>query len=888
MKKNPVRENPGENNAKSLKPTDPSQRAGEKDFPIVAIGASAGGLDALGLFFKNTPVNTGMAFVIIMHLDPDRTGMMPELIQRSTPMKVVQANDRITVKPDHVYVIPPNRSMSILHGVIHLLDPVERKGLRLPIDIFFRSLAHDSQERSIGIILSGMGSDGTLGVKAIREKNGLVLVQDPADAKFDGMPRSASLAVSPDFLAGAEDLPGKLTDYLKFRPRLIEEKETDYRLKSNIEKIVILIREQTGNDFSMYKKTTLFRRIERRKVIHKIDRIQNYVRFLQKNPEEIDILHKELLIGVTKFYRDSKLWEILKEKALPELFQTLPDGYTLRAWVPGCSTGEEAYSLAIIFSEITGKLKTPRNLRLQIFATDIDQDAIARARKGIFPENIAADVSEERLDTFFTRENNQFRISTAIREMVIFASHNITRDPPFINLDIISCRNLLIYMESELQKKLISLFDYILKINGIMLLGTAETTGNFKDNFTEIDKKLKIFKHTKKNNPAFIDIPYRFHYTVKEVNGEKGNRMKADDGLKSITDQILLQSHAPPSVLVNEAGDILYITGRTGKYLEPVAGKANWNIHAMAKEGLKEQLPDAFRKAVGSIKPVIIERLRISDQKNSDFVNIIVQQIKNPPQARGLILVIFKEIESGGTLPEDQKTSVKSHTSRKVKDLNTRLQRSLEDLQSTREEMQTSQEELKSMNEELQSANEELQSTNEELTTSKEEMQSLNEELQTVNIELQSKVNDFIRSSDDMKNLLNSTQIATLFLDRDLNIRRFTDQLTHLFKFRESDIGRPFTDMVTDLKYPEIETHARNVLKTLSPIETAVKSNDNQWFNVRIMPYRTSDDRIDGLVMTFTDVTTAKSLEKKLQSAEDRLLKKLAEKGSPPSGDSEN
>jgi len=843
------------------------------EFPIVGIGASAGGLEALEQFFGNMPRETGMAFVVIQHLDPNHVGIMPELLQRITPMKVFQASDRLKVKANSVYVIPPNKSMSLLNGALHLFDPVESRGLRLPVDYFFRSLAEDRQQNSVGIILSGMGSDGSLGLKAIKEKNGIVLVQDPASAKFDGMPRSALEAVIADIVASAEDLPAKLIAYLNFLPVVITDPNEDIRNKSNLEKIIILLREQSGHDFSLYKKNTLFRRIERRKGVHQIDKINNYVRFLQENPKEVGILFKELLIGVTSFFRDAAMWELLKDKVLPALMDELPTGHVLRTWVTGCSTGEEAYSLAIVFKEALEKSKKPKHLTLQIFATDLDSDAVELARKGVFPLNITADVSPERLSRFFTAEADGYRVNTVIREMVVFAPQNVIKDPPFTKLDILLCRNMLIYMEPELQKKLIALFNYSLNPGGIMVLGTAETLGSLSVAFKEIDAKYKIYKCAETALSAeLIDFPSSF-YHHRGVNVEKKTPQKVVENIQVLADQILLQHFAPASVLLNTAGDILYITGRTGKYLEPVAGKANWNIHAMARKGLRHELPGAFRKAMQNFTPVIIRNVKIGANGGTIFVDVTVQRIENPDVLKGMIMLVFTDVPAMVEQSRLNPKTGKPVSSVKQKELEIELQRNYEELQSAREEMQTSQEELKSTNEELQSTNEELQSTNEELTTSKEEMQSLNEELQTVNTELQSKVTDFIRANDDMKNLLNSTEIATLFLDKDLNIRRFTDQVTKIVKLRNTDIGRPFTDLVTDLKYSEIGIHALQVIKTLIFTETAAETHDGRWYNVRIMPYRTLDDHIDGLVMTFTDITIAKILEVELNETKEALMK---------------
>jgi len=827
-----------DNKLESVKPVKEKTYVKTKinQFPIVGIGASAGGLEALEQFFENMPNNNGMAFVVIQHLDPTRVGIMPELLQRITHMKVLQATDRLKVKPNYVYVIPPNNSLSLLNGALYLFDPVKSHGLSLPIDIFFRSLADDMQEKSIGIILSGMGSDGSLGLKAIKEKNGVVLVQDPASAKFDGMPSSAIEAVIADIVAPAGELPAKLIAYLKFIPAVKTDTEIESKNKSNLEKIIILLREQSGHDFSLYKKNTLFRRIERRKGIHQISKINNYVRFLQGNPKEVEILFKELLIGVTSFFRDTAVWKILQESVLPDLIKESPEGHVLRAWVPGCSTGEEAFSLAIVFKETLEKVKMHKNLNLKIFATDLDNDAIDKARKGVFSKNITADVSPERINRFFSVENEGYRMNTDIREMVVFAPQNVIKDPPFTRLDFLSCRNMLIYMEPELQKKLLALFYYSINPGGIMLLGTSETLGAKREGFKELNAKLKIFKRSVTvPTPELIDFPSSFSHNKAEKT-EKKILPEVIENIQTLADKILLQRFTPASVLVNGTGDILYITGHTGKYLEPAAGKANWNIHAMAREGLRQALPGAFRKAMQSFDTVIVHNIKVRTNGSTQLVDVTVQRIETPDLIRGMLMVIFADVPV--TVKNDvvnPKTGKQSSTGRQ-KELEIELQRSYEDLESTREEMQ-----------------------------------SLNEELQTVNIELQSKVNDYARANDDMKNLLNSTEIATLFLDKELNIRRFTDQITKIFKLRNTDIGRPFTELTTDIQYPEIESHARQVIKNLISVETAIATHDERWFNVRIMPYRTLDDNMDGLVITFSDITIAKKLEIKLKRSNEKL-----------------
>jgi two-component system CheB/CheR fusion protein len=835
-------------------------------FTIVGIGASAGGFEALESFFKNMPPDSGLAFVVIQHLDPNFKNMLPELLQKTTLMPVSQITDKLKVCPNHIYVIPPNKTLTIENGFLHLSIPNENRGLRLPIDTFFHSLALDQLDKSVGIILSGMGSDGSEGIKEIKKNKGLVLVQDPTNAKSASMPQSAIAKVNPNCVAPADKLPVKLMALLQSKPIANDEERMTLKERQNLDTIIVLLREQTGHDFTLYKKSTLIRRVERRKGIHQIDKIQNYVRFLKENPKEVELLFKELLIGVTNFFRDTLVWEKLKNQVVPDVINQLPDGYTLRAWIPACSTGEEAYSLAIIFKEVIDTLAPTRNITLQIFATDLDTDAIDKARKGFFGEHIIEDVSLERINNFFIQEEEGYRICSLIREMVVFAPHNVTKDPPFTRLNFLFCRNMLIYMEPTLQKQLMKLFYYSLVPGGVLLLGSAETLGRNNRGFEIIDSKLKFFKRIESSiRPDLNEFPNAFLYNKKMISKDK-TTIKTEGNIQSIADQILLQQFAPASVLVNEKGDIIYITGKTGKYLEPVAGKANWNIYVMARDGIKNELPDAFRTALQSYDPVVLNNIKIKNNGATNFVNVTVQQITAPVSVRGMVMVVFEDVS---VIVEPSKLD-KKETNLKTAALHSeqddKLEKCYQDLQSTREEMRTSQEELKSINEELQSTNEELQSTNEELTTSKEEMQSLNEELQTVNAELQSKLIDFEQANNDMKNLLNSTEIATLFVDKDLNIRRFTDSVTKIFKLRLTDIGRPFTDLTTDLLYPEMGINAAQVIKDLIPVQNAIGTNDGRWFYVRILPYRTIDDRIDGLVITFTDITIAHQAEETLIS----------------------
>ena len=843
-------------------------------FPIIGIGASAGGLEALEQYLGNVPEYSGIAYVVVQHLDPTHKGMLPELLQRISKMKVFQVKDRTIVVPNCVYVIPPNKTMSIKNGVLHLHKPVLVRGQRLPIDFFLYSLAEDRKELSIGLILSGMGSDGSLGLRAIKEKNGIIMVQEPGTAKFDSMPRNAIETVAIDIIAAPQQIPLRLKEFLKHIPVLRSDVDTEIKDKSSLEKIIILLRTYTGNDFSLYKKNTVYRRIERRMTVHKIDKIANYVLLLNDNPKEIEILFKELLIGVTGFFRDPTAWENLKETILPEIITKLDAGSILRAWIPGCSTGEEAYSLAIVFKEALEKINPHGGFSLQIFATDLDNEAIDIARKGIFPVVISENVSPERLKRFFLKTDDGYFINTEIREKVVFANHNLIMHPPFTKLDILCCRNLLIYMEPELQKRMIGLFYYSLNPEGIMMLGTSETLGNQSHLFTPLDLKWKIFKRSVTLvTPEIIDFPTAYSRT-KTYAVEKVNQPEPIQNIQTLAEQMLLQHFSPAGVLVNDQGDIIYISGQTGKYLEPAVGKANMNIFAMLREGLRTEFPIAFRKALSKKEAVNLRNIKVGTNGSAHTINVSIQWIEKPELLKGNLMVIFKDVQDITDSKVAAQKEKKSLDNIRLLELEKELKYAREKIQDTLEAMQSSQEELKSTNEELQSTNEELQSTNEELMSSKEEMQSLNEELQTLNAELQSKVDEFTRVNNDMKNLLNSTDIATLFLDKEMKIRRFTIQAVKIFKLIKSDVGRPFTDLVSDLIYPDLSDDAQKVLKTLIFIKTQVPTKDGRWYSVRIMPYRTLDDKIDGVVITFFNISDLKEVEVKLHETEqmNRLL----------------
>ncbi|HEX9050294.1 MAG TPA: chemotaxis protein CheB [Anaeromyxobacter sp.] len=838
----------------------------------MAIGASAGGLEAIEQFLSGVPDASRLAFVVVQHLDPTHEGAMPELLQRGTRMPVAQVKDGTRVEADHVYVIAPNTDLSILGGVLHVAEPASPRGLRLPIDLFLRALAQDQGSAAVAVILSGMGTDGTLGLKAVKEAGGLVLVQEPSSAKFDSMPRSAIDTRLVDAVAPAQELPARLLAALGDGPRAPPpDAEPEPQTASVLDKIVLLLRSRRGCDFSQYKKSTIQRRVARRMALQKITRPLLYLRYLNANPVEQELLFAELLIGVTSFFRDPAAWDVLRDEAIPALIAARPNGGQLRAWVAGCSTGEEAYSLAIVFREALEKLRPKVGYSLQIFATDLDPHAIARARRAEYPANIASDVNPTRLRRFFVKEREgAFRVSKEIRDSVVLAQQDVTRDPPFTKMDLVLCRNLLIYLEADLQRRLIPLFHYSLNPGGVLFLGTAETLSGQTSLFAPVDQKARIYQRKEATARSEAFGLQSFFREASAPAALRPGRTKATASLQASADELLLRQFGPVAVLVNDSGDILYTNGRIARYLEAAAGKANWNLFAMAREGLRYGLSSALQKALRQGRAVGVRGLTVSTDGATADVDVTVKPIREPDSLRGTCLVVFREAPP---LPKPGKvrrsgTRASPPRAAELERENMRLQ---EELRNAREDMQGTEEELRSANEELQSANEELQSTNEELTTSKEEMQSTNEELQTVNAELQAKVDELSRASNDMRNLLDSTEIATLFLDGDLSIRRFTERTTRLLRLIPSDLGRPITDITTDLDFPGLPDAVAEVLKTLVHVEREVSTSDGRWFSTRILPYRTVDDVIDGVVITFMDITAAKRLEAELRSSRERF-----------------
>ena len=842
----------------------------EPNFPIVGIGASAGGLEAFELFFKTMPATSGMAFVLVPHLDPGHASMLSEILQRNTTMPVHEALDQIKIQSNHVYIIPPGKDMTIFHGVLNLSIPEQARGLRLPIDSFFRSLAEDQGERAICVILSGSGSDGTLGLRAIHGVGGVSFVQEPSTAKYDGMPSSAVQSGLATYVMPVEKITEQLVAYVKtIADTGVPPAPPVPAALSAMRRIAILLRSKTGNDFSQYKQSTIRRRIERRMVVHNIKDMDAYARLLQNAPAEVNILFKELLINVTSFFRDKEVFESLNKEALPRIFENKPENYIFRIWVPGCASGEEAYSLAILFREYMETTK--REFKIQIYATDIDDDAIATARAGIYPANIAIDVSPERLRRFFSKEDSGFRIKKVIRELVVFAIQNVIKDPPFTRMDLISCRNLLIYLEVELQNRVIPAFHYALRPDGVLLLSPSEGIGNFTDLFGSLDKKCKVYRVKPSLNSARTLVAQRFAWT-----GELTERDAVETGIRrektnftELTKRVLLQSFAPPSVITDVNGDIIYVHGDTGKYLQPAQGQVSTNIIDMAREGLQLDLRYAIQNAAVQKRLFIVRDLPVRTNGGTHGVDLTVRPLADPEATRELLLISFQDSVQHSPEKKTKKRVNAKGESKRVEELEQDLAYTKENLQATIEEMQAANEELKSTNEELQSTNEELQSTNEELETSKEELQSVNEEIITVNSELQAKIEQLTSVQNDMKNLLENVNIGTIFLDDRLTIRRFTREATKVYRLAVSDTGRPLADIRSVISDVDLIPDAQAVLDSLIPRERPVHTQNNEWFLVRIMPYRTLENVIDGVVLTFSDITALKAVEAEAQIARD-------------------
>ncbi|HNN42899.1 MAG: PAS domain-containing protein [Candidatus Accumulibacter sp.] len=840
--------------------------------PVVGIGASAGGLEAIEELFRHMPSDTGMTFVMVQHLDPNHKSILSELIARFTTMLVSEATSGKVIQPNHIYVIPPNRDLDLLNGTLQLIAPVGPRHLRLSIDHFFRSLALDQGPNAVCIVLSGAGSDGSLGLRAIKGEGGVALVQIPETAAYDSMPRSALATGLADAVLAPREIGPWLSAYARHFPPPGSAEAALRELESGPEadKLFTLVRNHTGYDFSLYKEGTIGRRIERRMAVNRVNSLADYIPMLQQNPAEIDRLWKDFLISVTQFFRNQKAMEALDEKALQALVSNRLAGQPIRIWVPGCSTGEEAYSLAMLVQERLERLGLPLNL--QVFATDIDQDALQIARMAVYPQSVAADVPAHYLRRHFLRHPQGFQMAKALRGSIVFARHDITRDPPFSRMDLVSCRNLLIYLRPPLQERVLDTLTYALKPQGVLFLGISESIGKFSHLYETLDRRARIFRRTGLSVPGIRSS----QWVPRRLLNERGedivpSRDPGESELKYLTESALLKEHTPVCVIVDERYQVLYVHGHAGRYLEPAVGRASMYILKMARDGLRNDLAGALREVASSGNLCRIESLRVKSDESERLVNLTVRQFPGEHPKVGAFMVLF---EDAGPLP--QQTNEQTRDPVDLLHGADRLVWLEKELAVNRESLQNANEELETSNEELQSTVEELQSSNEELMTSQEELSSINEELLTVNVELEDKIRQLEATSDDLENLLQCTELGTIFLDVDLRVRRFTPAATKVINLLEADIGRPVEHIVHKLEYTALIADAEQVLDTLQRKTVEVRGTDGVWYSLRITAYRTGNNAVGGVVLTFVDRTDYMLAEQRfhqlLESVPDAMI----------------
>ncbi|MFW5837715.1 MAG: chemotaxis protein CheB, partial [Desulfovibrionaceae bacterium] len=835
-----------------------------KSFFIVGIGASAGGLEALEAFFDNMPSTEGFAFVIVQHLSPDYKSLMPELLSRHTRMQVFPVEDGVDVAPGCIYLIPPKKNLSMFHGRLFLTE--QEPTLNLPIDIFLRSLAEDQGERAVGVILSGTGSDGTRGVRAIKEAGGMVMVQDEESAQFDGMPRSAAATGICDYILAPASMPEALEKFADGHLHLSRTLQAKPLASSvNMNKILALLNAKFGVDFSFYKENTIVRRIERRMGINQIESAEQYIRFLEGAPRELNTLYKEILIGVTKFFREPEAFRVIKEKVLPDIFRNKKRHEPIRVWAAGCSTGEEAYTHAIQLTEYC-EAHDLRN-EIKVFATDIDRDALEFASYGIYPESIAVDASLERLNRYFNKKGDSYQIKPYIREKVVFAHHNIIKDPPFAKIDLVSCRNLLIYLQAPLQKKVLSSFYFSLNERGFLFLGNSETVGEHSNYFESFDVKWKIYRYKGGMKPVNVHFSKGLERPPQRpapprAGYQECQRYSRD--MDSVYEQIVEQ-YLPPSVLVDEDKTMLHVFGEVDDYLRLPRGKMHLDVLKMARDGVAIPLSTALQRAFKKKEEVTYRDIAIKRQDKAYKIKLLVRPVQGG-NGQHFCLVSFQRSEGDGERDAGEFFDMEESVKSRIDDLEKELQYTKENLQATIEELETSNEELQATNEELLAANEELQSTNEEL-------QSVNEELITVNSEYQKKIQELTELNDDMNNLLATTDIGTIFLDKNLTIRKYTPPAARQVNIIKTDIGRPISDLSHNLQRDEFVGDIREVIDSLQGKEVEVQNNDGVWFLVKIKPYRASSEKVDGAVVSLVDITSRKAVEDALQREHDLLMR---------------
>jgi two-component system CheB/CheR fusion protein len=836
-------------------------------FFVAGLGASAGGLEALGSFFKAMPADSGMAFVVIQHLAPDHKSMMRDLLSRKTRMPVSQAEDGEKLDPNHVYLIPPKKCLRIFHGKLLLTDWDSKKGLNLPVDAFFSSLAEDQGTRAIAIALSGTGSDGTRGVRAIKEAGGLVLIQDERSAKFSGMPHSAIATGLADYVLPVSEMPAELLKFIH-HPLIARPKRAALRpAETAMQKITSLIRTQTGIDFSVYKQSTVVRRLERRMGISKIETAEQYFEYLQQAPEEVTAFTNDLLISVTRFFRDRGAFQCLREEIIPAIFARASEERSIRVWVPGCATGEEAYSIAILMTEHAAALGEQR--KVKIFATDVNQEAITFAGSGIYPPSIAADVSVDLLARYFVKEQGGFRLGRQIRDQMVFARHNLLKDPPFTRMNLISCRNLMIYLQARWQREVLSLLRFALLPDGYLFLGTCETVGEQQDAFQPVNLKARTFQKREDAAPAMPEMaptsaPIRKALSaLVPADSQPGSPPR--DRLWNAINAKLIADFAPTCFVVNEKNEILYSFGRPEEFIAFQPGRANLNLLKLAPRDLSLGLSTAIRQARKQNAVVLHRGVKFERDHGTRLINLKVEPMPTDHGAAELLLIFLEESKRPVPLPAGEDFDSSNISKQHIADLE-------EDLQHTEEKLQIAIQQQATSGEELQAANEELIAANEELQSSNEELESINEELATLNSEYQQKNDELVVANNDINNFLSTSQIGTLFLDESLRIRKFTPIAAQEMNLLPHDAGR----ILTELSHPLIDQLSRkvqNVLRNGTPVEKTVQTKPGVWHLLRISPYQRVGASNQGIVVTFVNVSELKQAQLGLRNAGEKEKK---------------
>ncbi|MBS6360719.1 CheR family methyltransferase [Burkholderia sp.] len=858
---------------KSRGQTLPSQA----NHPIVGIGASAGGLSALLEFFEALPAHTSMAFVVVMHLAPDYESNLAALLQKATSMPVLEVTSATPIEPDHVYLIAPSLELTMVDDFLHIAPQRPAQGgRRAAIDLFFRTLAEAHRERAIGVVLSGAGSDGSIGLSRVKEMGGITFAQDPSEAEYDSMPRSAIATGMVDFTLTAAEMPQRMMDLWATAKGIHlpvvenEDRQEDLVNESAeraLREIMIILRTRTAHDFRHYKRATVLRRIERRLQVNGITDLQAYRDHLHLHPEETQALLQDMLISVTNFFRDKEAFEVLERDVLPQLFDGRSEQDRIRVWSVGCATGEEAYSLAMLLQERS--LKSAEGISFQVFATDIDERAIAFARAGLYPDSILADVAQGRVRQFFSKDAAHYRVKKELREHMLFAHHNVLSDPPFSRLDLICCRNLLIYLDREAQIEILKMFHFALRPGGILFLGSSESADSVSSMFSVIDKRNRIYRANVAVRgdtpvPVAISGAMSARPVISTVQPPGRRRFSFGD-----LHQRLVEQYAPPSVLVNRDSEIVHLSDRAGRFLQYSGGEPSHNIIAVVRPELRLELRTAIYQALHTNRSVEARRVSIERDARSYFVSMTARPVHDPEANADFVLILFDEVED--SMGDAETSTADAQKDPIITQLERELQRTKEQLQSTIEQSETSTEELKASNEELQAINEELRSATEELETSKEELQSINEELTTVNAELKSKVEETGKINDDLQNLIAANDIGTIFVDRNICIKRYTPRATDVFSIIPSDIGRSLLDITHRLEYDKLADDAAEAFDSLRLIERELKSNDGRWYLARFVPYPTTEDRIDGAVLSFVDITDRRHAEDRLREGERRM-----------------